>query len=100
MSTLRFFTHGTLKNCHIELISTGCIVWVSLNVTEAMTEHLSPNNVYKAEKRLIYALKKPVEDVCTRTISDAYDELMKKCMINCRKAKIKVLNQEIINLNK
>lgn len=100
MSTLKFFTHGTLKNTHIEFTATGCIVWVSLNVTEAMSEHLSSNNVYKAEKRLIYALKKPIVDVNTRNISDVYDELLKKCMINCRQAKIKVLNSEIINLNK
>lgn len=95
MSTLKFFTHNVLKNCHIQLTPTGCVVWVSLNVSKAVSEHLSPNNIYKAEKRLVYALKMDIPEVNTRNVSDSYDILLNKCMIHCREAKIKTLEKQI-----
>ena len=98
MSTLKFFTHNVLKNCHIELTPTGCNVWVSLNVSKEVSEQLSPNNIYKGNKVLIYALKKEIIEVNTRNISDTYDSLLKTCMVNCREAKIKVLNKQILTL--
>jgi hypothetical protein len=94
MSTLRYFTHNTLPNCHIELTATGCWVWVSLNVERAMTQFLSPNNIYQRQL-LVYALKEHIEVVTTRTVSDCYDRLLKQAMINCREAKMKVLEQQI-----
>ena len=98
MSTLKFFTHNTLKNCRLELTPTGCYVWVSLNVSKEVSGYLSPNNVFEAEKMLVYALKKQITDVNTRNISDAYDYLLKQCMINIRVAKKKVLTKQIQTL--
>lgn len=95
MSTLKFFTHNTLKNCKIQLTSDGCFVWVSLNISKEVSGYLSPNNIYEAEKMLIYALKMKITDINTRNISDAYDYLLKQCMINIRIAKKKVLTKQI-----
>lgn len=99
MSTLKFFTHNTLKNCHLEFTPNGCVVWVSLNVSKEVSEYLSPNNLYNGNKMLIYALKLEVTDVNTRNISDTYDLLLKRCMVSIREAKVKVLNKQILTLS-
>lgn len=99
MSTLKFFTHGTLKNCHLELTPNGCIVWVSLNVSKEVGKHLSSNNVYNGNKMLVYALKLEVTEVNTRNISDTYDLLLKRCMISIREAKKKAIDKQILILS-
>lgn len=95
MNLPTFFTHNTLKNCHLEFAPDGCYLWVSLNVTKGMIKHLSPNNIYKGEHRHVYALKKKIDSPTDHSIAVYHEELLKKAMINCREAKMKVIESEI-----
>lgn len=93
-----FFTHKSLPNLHIEVNVDGIKVWVSLNIEPSMKKYLSPNNVFKAEKRWIYCLRKEVDNLNFKTLENVYKELLNRSMINCREAKKKVLDKQIENL--
>lgn len=93
-----FFTNKSLPNFHIEINSQGVKVWVSLNIEFKMKKYLSPNNIFKSNKMLVYALRKQINTVNTITINKAHEELLNKAMINCRIAKQKALESEIIIL--
>ena len=90
-----FFTNNSLPNFHLEINAQGAKVWVSLNIEPQMKKHLSPNNIFKSNKMLVYALRKQINTVNTITINKAHEELLNRAMINCRIAKQKVLESEI-----
>jgi len=94
----KFFTHDEVKNCHIEFTANGCVVWVSLNISKEMSKYLYEGNIYQGKKMLVYALKKEITNVNTKTIKATYDILITNCMINHRQAKIKVLENEVVHL--
>lgn len=99
MNLPSFFTHGTLKNCHIELSEQGNYLWVTLNIEPKMVKYMSPNNVYKSEVHFIYALKQRIENLNYVTVRNVHNDLLSKVMIQCREAKMKVLGGEIQYLN-
>ena len=90
-----FFTNNSLPNFHLEINAYGAKVWVSLNIEPKMKKHLSPNNVFKSNKMLVYALRKQIREVNTVNIKKAHEELLNRAMINCRIAKQKALEREI-----
>jgi hypothetical protein len=92
------FTNQSLPNFHIEINGNGAKVWVSLNIEPAMKKFLYSENVFKADKLWVYALRKQLTVVNTVEINKAYEELLNKAMINCREAKQKVLQSQIDNL--
>jgi hypothetical protein len=90
-----FFTNNSLPNFHLEVNAHGAKVWVSLNIEPNMKKYLSPNNVFKANKLYVFALRKQIEVVNVMTIKSTHEELLNKAMITCRMAKQKVLESEI-----
>lgn len=92
------FTNNGLPNFHLEINSRGVKVWVSLNIEPAMKRHLSPNNVFKADKHWTYCLRKQLDVVSLNTVNSTHEELLTRAMILCREAKKKVLDEQITNL--
>lgn len=93
------FTSDTLPNCHIFFDNLGMVMVVTLNITKPMTKYLNHRNVFKAEKHFVYAMKKRVQNPTEENVKNTYNHIMKCLKINCRLAKVNVLNEQIINLN-
>lgn len=93
------FTQKNTPNFHVEINPDGAAVWVSLNITPAMVKHLSPNNVFKAEQMYIYCLRKQMDVVNFKQLETTYKTLLNRAMINCRIAKKKVIDEQILILS-
>jgi hypothetical protein len=93
-----YFTNNTLPNTHIEFTADGVVLWVSLNIEHRMIPHLEKTNVFKGKEFQVYALRKLVENPNKFTIEQTWKVLLTRCMVNCREAKIKAIEQEIKQL--
>ena len=88
------FEHKSLPNVTLSIIGVGARLSVSLNVEPQMVKHLHPN-CFKSEKLWVYSISMEIRDVNMYTVDAAYKTLLNRAMINCRKAKQKVLSHEI-----
>jgi len=88
------------KNTTLKFNANGMEIAVSLNIEPSMKPYLSPNNVFKGDKHLVYSLRKhiPSRYICANTINMWQETLLNRCMILCREAKIKVKQSEIKKL--
>lgn len=93
------FTNKEQPNFHIEINAHGAKVWISLNIEKSMIKHLSPNNVFKAGKFWVYSLRRQLDQVNVIEVKKAHENLLKTAMINCRKAKQRVLEEQIQKIN-
>lgn len=91
------FTNDDYKNFHVNIHNDTVTVVISLNVTEAMRPHLSPNLVHKSKKMLTYVLSSstPISCVNEQKILSMANTLINKAMITLREAKQKVLEDQI-----
>jgi hypothetical protein len=90
------------SNTTLNFICTGMILEVSLNIDNKLKKYLYKGNVYKGDHMYIYKLKKEIlsKNINNSNIQFVHDTLLKQCMVNIRKAKIQVLNDEIKMLKK
>lgn len=92
---------GLHPNTALVFNSKGLKIEVSINITIRMKTYMSPNNIYKGDKMYIYKLSKQLNryNICSESVTSWQDELLRRCMVSCRKAKIEMLENEINNLN-
>jgi len=94
-----YFKSEKCPNCKIEFDKKGVVLSVSLNITHAMKKHLYAAHVFEGGEMLVYVLKKRVVHPNAKTMTEAYNLLMNNLKVNCRLAKVNVLNDEIIKIN-
>lgn len=94
-----YFTNEKYPNCKIQIDDRGLILSVSLNITPVMKKYLCSTNVFKGEKHFVYVLKKRIDKPNKKKMKEAYDLLMRNLKTNHRVAKIKVLADEIGQIN-
>lgn len=88
------FTSDSFPNTHIEFTAEGVRMTVTLNIEPKMRHFLSPNNIRKGEKFYVYSISHLLHDVSPQTLKETYNVLMQRAMINCRNAKIAILENE------
>ena len=91
------FTNQDYPNFHINIHNDDLIVVVTINITADMKPFISPNLIFKANKRLTHVLKTvvPLVNMNEQRILSIANNLINKAMINCREAKQKVIDQQI-----
>jgi hypothetical protein len=92
------FTSDQFPNLHINFLSEGIEVVVSLNIEERMVPHLVQARVFKSKKFTTYVLKTILTEVTSMAVKGCYEWLLNRAMIDCREAKQKSLQCEINKL--
>lgn len=91
------FEHKDFPNLSIRFTEKGMVVRVSLNIEKSMYKHLYPW-VQKGEVFFVHFLEEELYEVNIHAVSNIYKRLLDRAMINCRKAKQKVLQEQINTL--
>lgn len=91
------FEHKDFPNLSIKFTEKGMTIRVSLNIEKSMYKHLYPW-VQKGEVFFVHFLEEELYEVNIHAVSNVYKRLLDRAMINCRKAKQKVLQEQINKL--
>jgi hypothetical protein len=75
----------------------GLKISVSLNIKPSMVKYLTPQ-VRRRSKFHVHVISVSIKEVNSISIYNAYNQLLNKAMINCRRAKQLALRDEIHNL--
>lgn len=90
------------ENTSIQFTPIGMYVRVSLNIAPELIKFLPKENIEKGDKIWTYSLRKHID---SKYVNDAnfniiQEMLLKRCMIRIREAKQKLLQSEILILEK
>ncbi len=90
---MRFEKKG-LPNFSVRFTDRGMVIRVSLNIEPQMAKHLYPW-VDKGGFYHVHCLEEEIFEVNKVAVKNVYQRLLNQIMVNCRKAKQKVLEEQI-----
>lgn len=91
------FENKNFPNLSVRFTQRGMVIRVSLNIEKSMYKYLYPW-VRKGEVFYVHFLEEEIYEVNIHAVSNVYKRLLERAMVNCRKAKQKVLQDQINEL--
>jgi hypothetical protein len=88
-------------NCTILFTESGITLRVSLNIPKGMKRYVSPNNLFRGEKKYwVYSIKIdiPSTHITLKNVLQAYDHLLAKGMYNVRGMKQQWIDDQRLQL--
>lgn len=95
---MKSFTNDLFPNCHINFNNKGLEMVISLNIEKEMIPYLPEIRVFRSKKFYTYVVRSLIEEINITSVKGCYEFLLKKAMVDCREAKMKVLEKQINNL--
>lgn len=88
-------------NCTILFTESGMTLRVSLNIPKGMKRYVSPNNLFKGEKKYwVYSIKMDIPSayITLKNVTQVYEHLLAKAMYNVREMKQQWINDQKLQL--
>ncbi len=95
---LKKFDSTEFPNTHLEFTKKGVKMTVTINIPRDLVKYMAKNKVHFKEKFYVYWCSKEISKVNKFEINKTYNFLMKNLMINVRRAKIKMMEDEVKNI--